>query len=426
MARTHIGSDHDAGPMLRRLLIDKTALEGAMLAAPDDQALRIHYLDLLRLLSAGHTGLSFARLPELAHPLYFRCGSGDLDCLASIFYDEIYGIEMLTSPARILDLGAHVGYAAIYLAHRFPTADILCVEPMSENIRLLLMNVLPYRRITSRNCAVWRIATMLSARMLQNGDFGVRLTEDDSDLDRTIPAFGVVDLLRAAGWASADLIKCSISGAEVAVFSDPTSVWLNSLDALIVETSDAAVAGASALLLACFDARLFLRRQYANKQVFERKHPFRALAAPEPAEIAVINPQPGILPMFVQDVSPVPWGFFVFDGHSCQLHPNFPGDGPPARAIFPRWFGGHTRITGSIRHAGELSPPIRYLVSIQTADNTILAQGDYVLAEGETQNFVVEFPALHGLHRVVLQTEMASEQTANAAAWARWIDLRLC
>lgn len=421
---TRISTASGAGERRRRL-VDKATLECAMRAAPDDLTLRTAYLSLLRRLSAGHTGISFALFPEPAHPIYFRCGSNDLACLVDIFENGAYGIDMLASPARILDLGAHVGYAAIYLAHRFPTADILCVEPMSENFRLLLMNTLPYRQITARNCAVWRNATRLSGRK-RLGDFDVELTEDDGDQDRSLQAFGIADLLHLGGWPNADLIKCSISGSEAVVFADPTASWLNRLDALIVELGNDASVAVACTLATCFDLKCFTHRKAGGKRIFERKPAFRALVSPEPAEIWLINPLPNVLPMFLQDVSPMPWSFFVFDGHSCQLHPNNPGDGPPARAMFPRWFAGHARLVGAIRHAGELSPPVRFLISIETEDGAIVAQRSFVLAESQAENFLVEFPALHGLHRVVLQTDMAAGQTVNANAWARWINLRIC
>src|SRR5260370_28757501 len=65
-------------PELQRELLQKMQMEAAMLAAPEDTGLRHAYFDLLVQFAGSRTGLSHALLPELGHPLYFRCGSTDV------------------------------------------------------------------------------------------------------------------------------------------------------------------------------------------------------------------------------------------------------------------------------------------------------------------------------------------------------------
>src|SRR5581483_12435843 len=113
---------------LQRELLGKMELEAAMVAAPHDQSVRTRYFELLAQFAASRTGLSHALLPELGHPLYFRCGSSDVSNMTQIFRDNSYGFAMRATPRRILDLGAYAGYAAVYLARRFPQAEIACVE----------------------------------------------------------------------------------------------------------------------------------------------------------------------------------------------------------------------------------------------------------------------------------------------------------
>jgi hypothetical protein len=146
---------------LQRDLLDKMQLEAAMLEAPADEAVRGAYFDLLMRFAASRTGLSHAVLPELGHPLYFRCGSTDVANMAQIFRHGSYGFPMRSTPLRILDLGAYVGYAAVYLARRFPDAEVLCVEPSASSFRLLVLNTTPYRRISRVNAAVWHHAARL-------------------------------------------------------------------------------------------------------------------------------------------------------------------------------------------------------------------------------------------------------------------------
>lgn len=406
-------------------LATKMALEHAMLLKPADQTLRGDYFACLERLSAGRTGLSFALLPELGVPLYFRCGSTDLANLMKVFVERCYQVELRAEPVRILDLGAYAGYAAIYWARRFPHADILCVEPMVENFRLLLLNTLPYRQIACRQAAVWRHATQLSDRSIHGGDAGRQLVETGDGQVGSINAVSVADLLRDVNWQRADLIKCDIAGAELQVFADPFAPWLNTLDTLVVETHDDLAPGASSLVEACFDPRCFHHFRYRDKQIFERSPPLRAALTARPGRVWVINPSAGLVPFVLQDVAPVPWGFFVFSATSCQLHPNPPGDGLPARALFPLVLSGQTRLTGTVWHGGEQSPPIRFLVAIEAADGHLVLERDYILSEGESRDIALEFSALSGRCRVVLQTEMAPGQPVNANAWARWLNLQL-
>ncbi len=403
----------------------KMELERAMRARPGDAALRADYAACLRRLSAGQTGLGFALFPEYPAPIYFRCGTADLENMTSILMDRCYEVELSCAPNRILDLGAYAGYAAIYLTKWFPDAEIICVEPMSDNFRLLLLNTLPYQQITCRQAAAWRHPAVLSARTRHGGDAMVQLIAEPAPFGERIVAYSIKQLLRDADWPHVDLIKCDIVGAEAYIFADPTADWLNTLDALLIETYDDLVPGAGAYVAACFESRLFRHAQFGRKQIYERMPPLTAKGVSQPAPLWVFSPGPGLAAVMVQDVAPVPWGFFIYAGTCCQLHPNPPGDTPPACAYVVLELAGHTRLSGAIWHAGEQSAPVCFNLEIQTTAGEVRARRSHCLFDGQTRDITVEFPPLQGPHRIVLQTEMAPGQPANANAWARWLNLRL-
>ena len=95
----------------------KYALEAALRREPGNAELRARYRDVLERINRTTVGLDTIVIPELMNPLYFRCGSSDLANFDQIFGIEEFSIPLAQSPARILDLGAYVGYAAVYLAH---------------------------------------------------------------------------------------------------------------------------------------------------------------------------------------------------------------------------------------------------------------------------------------------------------------------
>src|SRR5580698_2064360 len=121
-------------------LMRKLELEAGMLAAPQDKALRAAYFDHLGRIAIAHTGLQTVALPEVGIPLYFRCGTPDIAVLANVFRDNALDFEMRPTPLRILVIGAYAGYSTVDIARRFPRAQILAVEPLADNFRLLALH----------------------------------------------------------------------------------------------------------------------------------------------------------------------------------------------------------------------------------------------------------------------------------------------
>ncbi len=416
-------ADPQASPLQRELLA-KMEMEAALVAAPHDGGLRAAYFDLLLQFARSRTGLAHALLPEIGHPLYFRCGSSDVANLVQVFRDGAMNFALRATPLCILDLGAYVGYAAVALARRFPQAQIACVEPSAASFRLLTLNTLPYRRIRPFNVAVWHSATRLAVTARYHGDWGTQLHDHGREADRTVPAQSVADLLRLLGWNEVHLIKCDIEGSEQRVFADPGAAWLRAVDAVAIEIHDSIVKGSGDTVGACFDPALFERARHGEAELFLRRTPYRAVPKPPPRELPLINSEPGLFPLALQDVVAAPWGFFTFDGNCCQLHPNFPGEAP-ARAIFPRTLDGHCRFSATLHHAGEAAAPLVFTLIVQAEDGQEILRSQRTLAAQERALLAEPLPSLTGRHRIVLQTEMAADAPHNFNAWARWIDARV-
>jgi len=404
---------------------EKRRLEEAMRGAPADLSLRQAYFDLLGRVAAGATGLGWAILPELPQPLFFRHGSSDVASMAQIFLQQRYGAPLRAEPQTIFDLGAYVGYAAVYFAQRFPDAKILCVEPMIAAYRVLLLNTLPYQNIICRNVGVWGHAARLSPRMVLEGEAGMYLSDGVEQGGISCDAETIATLLQSAEWSQVDLVKCSIAGGEIAVFADPQSTWLNTLDALLIVTHDSMVPGASQMVEACFNPADIVRSQLGEVTVFERKMSFRSALESAAPKLTLINPGVMVAPFFVQDVDPVPWGFFTFDGTSCQLHPNSTSVDRPARLIFPRSLAGQSRALAWVMHAGVQSAPVRFLLRIEADDGQLVAETSKTLVEGSMEPIELAFDPAFGRHRIILQTEMAPGHQNNRNAWARWFNPRL-
>jgi FkbM family methyltransferase len=407
----------------RRLAV-KQALELEMRCEPDDTALRARYFEHLERIARTHLGLCEAYLPGLPHPLLLRCGTSDIEDLAQVFLGHKYDFPLEDAPpARILDLGAYVGYAAIALANRFPHAQILCVEPVPANFRMLMLNTLPYRSITHLHAAAWTRSARLRVAAMHGGDRGFQLAETAEPEQGGYPAHAVAEILRMRGWDGAQFVKCTIEGGEVALFADPTAEWIGRIGALAIETHDDMVPGSSQTVAACFTASRFTHERHHNLDVFQRRGERRSIE--QPPAIALIHSGPGLRDMTVRNVTLEKWGFFVFDDRGCQLHPNAPG-GPPAQLVFTLDCQGQTRFSTVVYHAGQPAEDIVFRALIRrVADGAVIMQSARRVLAGVAGEWKEPVPKLIGRHEVILETEMAPGASSDMNAWARWIDPRL-
>jgi len=398
----------------------KVELEVALLSAPGEANLRAAYFDHLQLLADGYTGLSHAMLPELGHPLYFRGATPDVANMAQVFRDHALEVPIAATPRRILVLGAYAGYAAVWLACRYPLAEIACVEPMPGNLRLLALNTGPWPRIRVLGTAAWHSATRLAVGTRLAGDWAPSLYDRAEESERLIPARPVADLLGALGWSQVDFVLCDVVGAEAAVFADPQAPWLRQVDVALVQIHPGLAPGADQTVATCFPPAFYDHCKSGEYDLFQRRVPLRAYP-PAPPRLPLISDEPGLVPLLLYDLEPTPWAFFIFDGRSCQLHPNMPGQAP-ARAVFPRLLSGQTRFSAVLHHAGTLSAPIVFVVVLERPDGSEVLRAERVVAAHEQVTWSVPLPTPTGPHCVVLQTTMAPEASNNNSAWARWLN----
>jgi FkbM family methyltransferase len=405
-------------------LIRKLETEAAMLAAPHDRGLRAAYFEQLGRLAIAHTGLQTALLPELGAPLYFRCGTPDVAVLAAIFRDDAQAFEMQPTPRRILVIGAYAGYSTVELAHRFPHAQILALEPMADSFRLLTLNTAPWRRIRARNVAAWHHSVNLAPTLRFQADWAIRLHDEAVADDRTIRAEGIADILEEAGWPSADMVLCDASGSEREVFADPLAPWLDGLDAALVRLHEQVAPRATEWVMAALDRELFEHRRVGDMELFVRRAPIQAFAA-TPPELPLIRAEPGLTRFVLADVPPAGFGFFVYDGGNCQVHPNQPG-GKPSRALFTVAATGQRRFVSGVLHAGRPADPVVFTAAVQREDGSIAGRGEATLRQRQSGRIVIDLGApLTGTTKVVLQTELAPGARSPNMAWARWLDPRL-
>ena len=190
----------------------------------------------------------FARRPCVALPLgeynsvvWVRPLTTDRLVFDQVFQDQQYAVD-LDDPALIIDAGANVGFASIFLAHRYPNARIIALEPEQHNVELLQRNVRGYDNIHPIRAGLWSRSTRLVITNPDSGSWAFQVTESKDGVG--IPALGVKTILQQANADRVDMLKMDVEGAEREILST-SAEWKHQVDMLVIETHDTLVPGCS-------------------------------------------------------------------------------------------------------------------------------------------------------------------------------------
>ncbi|GLC27158.1 FkbM family methyltransferase [Roseisolibacter agri] len=215
-------------------------------------------------------------VPGLAHPLLLRPGTSDVAVFEQVFLHGALDFPLSPAPTYIVDAGANIGLASIYLLAKYPTAQIVALEIEESNFELLRRNTRHYPNVTPIQAALWSHRTELE---LVDSDadkwaFQVRAPEDATPslpTTRTtrVPALGVTDVLARTQWPRIDLLKVDIEGAECEVFTPAASDWLGHVRVIAVELHDRLRPGCEAAVLDALGTRPFRRSQADDYTVLD-------------------------------------------------------------------------------------------------------------------------------------------------------------
>ncbi len=190
------------------------------------------------------------RIPGYKHPVVARAGTSDIPTFDQVFVARQYDLPLEGfRPRHILDLGANVGFSAVFFANAWPEARILAVEPSTENMAVLQENIAPFRQIEAIQGAVWPHEAELAIANPDDEAWAFRMEERPSAAD-PVPAYSMPTLLHRFRTPVVDLVKMDVEGAEREIFQADTS-WLDHVRVLVVELHDRFVPGCGQAL---FDA----------------------------------------------------------------------------------------------------------------------------------------------------------------------------
>jgi FkbM family methyltransferase len=427
-----VGQERHSGSL--DLITEKRRLEGLMCERPHDIPLREAYFGCLLQISRAYLGAIFVILPEIRAPLMFRAASSDIFNLTNVFsYAEniadysygLYGFE-ISSPRRILDIGAYCGYSAIYFAHRFPDAEIVCIEPPGSNFDTLVANTAVYPAIRCIPAAVWPVRAQVVAAGHHSGDWGnLYSAVNDGAPQPTIPGYTIDEVLEMVGWDKADFIKCQAENVVVDVLCIGERKWLKEVSCFCAMKPGGMWprAGDEQRLEAEFPDALFSTTRHENGlYVFTRRGAETPLPRPDPALFRLIPPSPQSRPFVLANVPDDPSRFYKFDYGSLHLVPNPPG-APPASLKLPVSLDGQRRFCTTIV-TGPTESVVRFRVTlVAKASGEAILDVSNELPQESRYEWKIGFAPAHGMHEVTISVE--TMRGGNPSPWTQLIDPRL-
>lgn len=164
--------------------------------------------------------------------LTYRLNKGDIWSLREVWLFEAYRFPAAIRPGLVIDLGANIGLASVWLATRYQASEVIAVEPVPSN-----------EELTRRNLQQNTVKAAVIPAAVGSRDGSVKFVEHaesnfghaDYSLTGTTPMVSMKSVLaRYAQGKRIDLLKMDIEGAEEELLSANLE-WLQSVDAIITE-----------------------------------------------------------------------------------------------------------------------------------------------------------------------------------------------
>ena len=195
-------------------------------------------------------------VPGCRYPIFLRNNSSDTQIFTQIFLREELKVELKSYPKDIIDGGANIGLATVYLKNRYPDASIYSIEPDKSNFEILLMNTKKYENTICYNNGIWNrnINLIIENKEAGSESFIVReaTNKENGGVD-VIPAITIGDIVVKNKINRIGLLKLDIEGSESKVFADNYQDWITITDNILVEIHNWINKDANKIVMAALD-----------------------------------------------------------------------------------------------------------------------------------------------------------------------------
>lgn len=147
------------------------------------------------------------------------------------------------SALHIIDAGANVGYASVYFLKNFSNAEIACIEPDTENARMIEKNLAAYIQKGSVKIFLNALMDEKDKNILIKKDFrggkDWSLTVAETKDKTGLRSITISEIIKQQQWDQVDILKIDIEGAERFVLSNNSDVsYLQKVKLVTIEIHD--------------------------------------------------------------------------------------------------------------------------------------------------------------------------------------------
>lgn len=210
--------------------------------------------------SAGEIVLA---LKSLSHPIALRAGTRDVETVVSTVIREEYGAHVVDAKPRwLIDAGAYIGDTSAYFLSRFPTINVVALEPGRDTHGQAVKNLQPYDgRATVLHAGLWGS----TGRLRFSGEStGAKVGGEGEEID----VVDIPTLMQRHRIERIDILKIDIEGAEGSVFSERPEAWLPFVGLLVIEIHGPDL---EALIRTVLERHGFVMEQYRSVWYCSRK-----------------------------------------------------------------------------------------------------------------------------------------------------------
>ncbi len=187
--------------------------------------------------------------------VYIRSGTSDSVVLKQIFVHKEYDIASLKQFANIIDLykemvfrnerpliidcGANIGLSIVFFASMFPDAEIIGIEPASDNVEVAKKNVGCRKHVQIIEAAVHSKEETLTLKTNNTSQWAytTEVPTMETAADQKVKGITMGALTQGRKSQNILIAKIDIEGAESALFSGDLS-WMEKTSLIIIELHD--------------------------------------------------------------------------------------------------------------------------------------------------------------------------------------------
>jgi FkbM family methyltransferase len=164
-----------------------------------------------------------------------RKNTSDEKVFWQIFVEKELDLDYKIEPKLIIDGGANIGASTLWFAKKFPSAQIIAVEPEESNFKILQKNCGALPNVKLIKAALWNKNTELKIKNIGLGKWGFAVVEAKPDDKKKITAIMIDNILADSGLEEIDILKLDIEGSEKELFESGFENWLGKTKILIIE-----------------------------------------------------------------------------------------------------------------------------------------------------------------------------------------------